>query len=148
MSQDPKILDKLRELTQMRTDDAAVRLAQLMATERQASDRLAMLERYHEEYRSAFLERLKEGITTDAWRNYQAFLAKLDAAIDQQRAIAEQSSAQTEAGRNDWMHQRNRGKAIDALTERHHNRQMRVMNRREQKMLDEHAARGTRYRDD
>ena len=70
-------LQPLLDLSQLRLDDATRRLGELMAGEKQAGERLALLNQYRAEYHARFLAAAREGIGRDQWRNYQAFLDKL-----------------------------------------------------------------------
>lgn len=134
-------LHPLLDLAQTRTDDAARRLGELVAAERDVAQKLQMLEDYRREYNDRFVEAARSGLSPDAWRNYGAFIAKLDEAILAQRRIVEQSRAQTTLGQRQWLDQRNKLKAFDTLSQRHQAGVARSEARQEQKMADEHAAR-------
>ncbi|ENO89541.1 flagellar export protein FliJ [Thauera linaloolentis] len=134
-------LQPLLDLAQTRTDDAARRLGELVAAERDVAQKLQMLEDYRREYNQRFVEAAREGLSPDAWRNYGAFIARLDDAILAQRKMVEQSHQQTAQGQQQWLTQRNKLKAFDTLSQRHQAGLARIEARQEQKMADEHAAR-------
>ena len=134
-------LQTLLELSQTRLDDATRRLGELMAGERSASERLSLLSQYRSEYHSRFLAAAQAGLSQDQWRNYQAFLAKLDGAIRQAQAAAEQSQRHTAAGQQAWLDKRGEKKAFDTLSQRYRQRQQYAEQKAEQKAQDEHAAR-------
>jgi flagellar FliJ protein len=134
-------LQTLLELTQTRTDEAARRLGELLAAERSVADKLRMLEDYRQEYNARFVAAAQAGLSPDAWRNYTAFIARLDEAIIAQHSIVTQSQHQTAQGQQAWLKQRNRLMAFDTLAERHRQQLARAEARQEQKQADEHATR-------
>lgn len=122
-------------------DDAARRLGELIASETEGKRKLDMLQEYRDEYQQRFLQAAASGIGPDAWRNYSAFLVKIDEAIAAQRSMVEQSRLRTVQGQQVWMNHRNKVKAIDTLTQRQRAAELRTEARREQRLSDEHAAR-------
>ena len=137
----PFPLQSLLELSQLRMDDAARRLGELLAGEQEAGARLILLQQYREEYHQRFLAAASNGIGRDAWGNYQSFLARLDDAIAQAQAMVAHSKQQTAAGQREWINKRGRVKAFDTLSQRHLSREQYVENRKDQKAQDEHTAR-------
>ncbi len=137
----PSPLQPLLELMQSRMDDAARRLGELIASETEGKRKLDMLQEYRDEYQQRFLQAAASGIGPDAWRNYSAFLVKIDEAIAAQRSMVEQSRQRTVQGQQVWMNHRNKVKAIDTLTQRQRAAELRTEARREQRLSDEHAAR-------
>lgn len=141
-------LQTLLELSQIRLDDATRRLGELMAGERTAGERLTLLAQYRSEYHSRFLTAAQSGLSQDQWRNFQAFLAKLDNAIGQAQAAVDQSKRHTEAGQKAWLDKRGEMKAFDTLSRRHQQRQQYAEQKRDQKAQDEHAARAAEHKED
>src|SRR5690242_5292908 len=112
-------LQTLLDLSQLKLEESTRRLGELISGEQQASKRLALLTDYRDEYQNRFVEAARNGLTQDQWRNYQAFLGKIEAAIGQARAIVEQSRAQTAAGQLEWIDKRSQVKTYGTLSERH-----------------------------
>ncbi|MBI3525154.1 MAG: flagellar export protein FliJ [Betaproteobacteria bacterium] len=137
----PFPLQTLLDLSQLRMDDAARQLGELLAGEQEAGARLILLQEYRAEYHERFAVALRNGIGRDAWNNFQAFLGRLDDAIAQAHALVLQSKQRTAAGQREWVDKRGRVQAFDTLSQRHHNREQSAANRQEQKAQDEHAAR-------
>jgi len=137
----PFPLQTLLELSQLRMDDAARQLGELLAGEQEAGARLILLQQYRAEYHERFVVALRNGIGRDAWSNFQAFLGRLDDAIAQAQAMVAQSKQRTAAGQRAWVDKRGRVQAFDTLSQRHRNREQSAENRQEQKTQDEHAAR-------
>lgn len=134
-------LQPLLDLSNLRLDEATRLLGQLIAGEREASQRLELLMQYRKEYRARFLVDAGNGLGPDAWRNYQFFLGRLDQAIDQAQAQVDASKQRTTAGQRDWLDKRVKVKAFDTLAQRHRSRLAYEEVRGEQKQADEHAAR-------
>ena len=138
----PFSLQTLLDLSQLRMEEAGRRLAQLLASEQEAGARVCLLQQYRSEYQERFLAAAKNGIGRDAMHNFQSFLARLDEAIAQAQTLAEQTRQRKAAGQREWLDQRVQVKAYDALSVRHHQREQQRNDRQEQKIQDEHAARG------
>lgn len=134
-------LQPLLDLANERMDEAARRLGELIASQRDGQQKLDMLQSYRDEYHARFVEAARNGIGPDAWRNYSAFIGKLDDAIAAQRRIVDQSRDRTVQGQEIWLAQRNRVKAFDTLSQRHQVGVARQEAKREQKQSDEHTAR-------
>jgi len=138
-------LQPLLDLSNARMDDAARRLGELMSSEQEVEKTLDLLIQYRDEYENRFREAAKNGMARDEWGNYQSFLGRLDEAIAQQRTVVEASKQRTVAGQSAWLDTRNRVKAFDALSQRHHANEVRVEARSEQRTQDEHSA--NKFRD-
>lgn len=140
-------LQPLLDLANTRTDEAARKLGELVAAERDVDQKLKMLEDYRHEYHERFLQAAREGLSPEAWRNYSAFIGKLDDAIGVQRKVVDQSRERTAEGQQAWLAQRTKLKAFDTLSQRHQQVVSRQEARQEQKQSDEHAARRARGED-
>lgn len=137
----PFALQTVLELMQRRADDATQQLARLIAAEQDAKAKLDLLCQYREEYAGRFQASAQAGMAPLQWKNFQDFLARLDDAIAQQQQAVIQSRHKTSAGQAHWQAQRVRLKAIDTLSVRHSRAEEAKENRREQKAIDEFAAR-------
>ncbi|MFZ4535674.1 flagellar export protein FliJ [Propionivibrio sp.] len=137
----PFSLQAVLELMQLRADDATNRLARLIATERDATSKLEMLQQYRDEYATRFRQAAQNGLAQREWHNYQEFLNRLDEAIDSQRLTVAQQVQNTAAGQTHWQQQRTKLKAFDTLSERHFVSENALELKREQKTQDEFAAR-------
>lgn len=137
----PFPLQSLLELSQLRMDESAKRLGELLAGEQEAGARLVLLQQYRDEYNDRFVAAAKAGIGRDAWSNYQSFLARLDDAIKQAHLMVTHSKLRTADGQRELAAKHGKVKAFDTLSQRHRSRELGAENRKEQKMQDEHAAR-------
>ncbi|WP_428826971.1 flagellar export protein FliJ [Azonexus sp. IMCC34842] len=134
-------LQPLLEVMQTRADEATRKLGQLIAAEQSQRSRLQMLEQYRDEYAQRMLEATADGITRLILLNYQAFLARIDEAVVQQRNVVESSERNTKAGQDQWQDQNKKLKAIDTLSLRHDARERYRENKQEQKLQDEFSSR-------
>lgn len=134
-------LQPLLELMRDRTDEATRRLGQLVAAEQSARSKLQLLMDYRAEYVQRFQEAQAQGLTLQAWQNYQVFLNKIDEAISQQTKQVEASAEKTAQGQQHWKTQNTKLKAIDTLSIRHDKKLQQQETRQEQKLLDEFASR-------
>ena len=139
-------LQPLLDLANNRMDEAARKLGELIASEHAVEEKLALLVEYRKEYHARFVEAVRNGIGPDAWRNFSAFLGKLDDAIAQQEKAVSVSRQRTEQGQQAWVDQRNKVKAFDTLSHRHQSQQARKEAKQEQRLTDEHAAKQFRDR--
>ena len=144
---EPFPLQTLLDLANSRMDEAARKLGELIASEQAVEEKLALLVAYRTEYHARFVEAARNGIGPDAWRNFSAFLGKLDDAIAQQQRVVSDSRQRTEQGQQAWVDQRNKVKAFDTLSHRHQSLQARKEAKQEQRLTDEHAAKQFRDRD-
>lgn len=143
---EPFPLQPLLDMANSRMDDAARKLGELIASDRAVEEKLELLINYRKEYQARFIDAARNGIGPDAWRNYSAFLLKLDEAIAHQQRVASESKRRVEAGQQEWVDQRNRVKAFDTLSNRHQAQQARKEAKQEQRLTDEHAAKQFRDR--
>ena len=105
-------LQTLLDLAKDRMDDAARKLGELIGAEKEDEGRLAVLQQYRAEYAERFMESARMGIGPDAWRNFRAFIGRLDDAIAQQQKIVDQARERTAASQQAWIAERNRVKAF------------------------------------
>jgi len=133
-------LRTLLELSQARVDDATKQLGLLLASEQEGEQKLLLLTRYRDEYHARFLEAAKAGLDPEQWRNFLAFLGRLDEAISQQQACVASSKQRTADGQKAWHDERNRLRAYDTLSQRFRMAELRAEVKAEQRLSDEHVA--------
>lgn len=144
----PFSLQTVLDLMQARTDEATHRLARLIANERNAKNKLDMLQQYRDEYAARFREASQNGISQREWHNYQEFLARLDEAIDTQQGAVQLEAKRTADGQEAWRQQKTKLRAFDTLSARHSAKEAVREQKREQKNQDDFAARTTIYREE
>jgi flagellar FliJ protein len=134
-------LATLIELAQNKTDEATRRLGQLQTAHTSAAEKLEMLQRYRQEYLDQLQVQMGAGVPAAQLRNFRNFIATLDAAIEQQRAVTVQADTRLATGRGDWQNSQRRLNSFDTLAGRVRLQEMAVQNKREQRDSDERSAR-------
>ena len=137
----PFSLQTVLDLMQIRSDEATRQLASLIANERDAKNKLEMLQKYRDEYAIRLGEAARNGVNQREWQNFQVFLGRLDEAIDAQRKAVAAQIKRKEAGQELWQQQRRKLKAFDTLSNRHAKSERDHELRQEQKLQDEFAER-------
>src|SRR6187455_2996805 len=132
-------LETLIELAQTRTDDAARRLGTLNAKDMDMQAKLALLTQYSDEYRARFQTLAQQGLTASDWRNYQAFLNKLDEAIAQQLEALKLMHQRVAAGETDWRSAKRVLNSYDTLARRQTRAEAVRAAKLEQRETDEHS---------
>ena len=140
-------LETLIELAQTRTDDAARRLGALNAKDMDMQAKLALLTQYSDEYRARFQTLGQQGLTASDWRNYQAFLNKLDEAIAQQRDALKLMHQRVAAGETDWRSAKRVLNSYDTLARRQIRAEAVRAAKLEQRETDEHSTNTAARRD-
>ena len=126
-------------------DDAEPRLARSLAAfetrVQEAEAKLLELERYLGEYQKQLAARAAQGMGVLELRDYQAFLARLNEAIRQQRGVVQRSMSERDAERKRWQDAARRAKAIDYVVDQWQLEERKAGDRREQIEIDERAQR-------
>lgn len=133
-------LTTLIELAQSKTEEASRRLGQLQSAQTSAAEKLGLLQQYRQEYLDQLQLRLQDGVSAAHLRNFQQFIATLDTAIEQQRALTTQADTRLAHGRVDWQHTKRRESSFDTLAQRMQQQKLVAANRLEQRTSDERAA--------
>lgn len=100
-------------------------------------EKLGALERYRKEYEDGFAARAGAGLGVAAGRDFQAFLARLGDALEQQRQVVEQARAAHQATILVWREAAKRAHVVDTLAERWQVEESRAESRRDQRDSDE-----------
>lgn len=120
----------------------AVRVGAAERKLHEAQGREQDLRRYRDEYRAAFETRAKRGLDARNLREYQAFIAKLGAAIDAQQALLQQLDRECDRERADLGVAITRRMALGKIIERINTEERTMDERRNQRDSDERAQRG------
>ena len=139
----PSSLKNLVDLAQKKSDNAAQHLAALNVSEQNAEHKLRLLLSYRDDYYARFQKSAGDGIDQTAWRNFHAFMSKLDAAIAEQRTTVTDSKNGVRAGQGEWQAEQRRLKSFGTLVQRGERAEATRSARREQREQDEHAAKVT-----
>jgi flagellar FliJ protein len=139
-------LETLIDLARRETDDAAKRLGASLKAVDEARQKHDMLVGYREEYVNRFQEAQAAGITPMAYRNFQAFMEKLDVAVKGQHDMIVRAEARSQQDKLAWQTAERKRVSYSTLNERADAAALKLENKRDQKQMDEHAARGAFYK--
>ena len=139
-------LDTLIELAQRATDDAAKRLGAALKAEGECEQKLTMLLGYRDDYAAKLDAAQMAGITPMAYRNFVAFMDKLDIAINGQREVIKHAQHKTGVEKAAWQACERKRLSYRTLNERAAVETLRRENKLDQKQMDEHATRQAYYK--
>eukprot|EP01034_Spumella_vulgaris_P011635 gene11635-14805_t len=86
------------------------------------------------------------GITPMAYRNFQAFMEKLDTAIKGQEEVLRHSQRKGEQEKSTWQDAERKRMSYSTLNDRAQAQALKLEAKRDQKAMDEHAARQAFYK--
>ncbi|MGE0115371.1 MAG: flagellar export protein FliJ [Steroidobacteraceae bacterium] len=139
-----KRADRL-EPVQKIVDDTERRLAEhYAAAERllQVSEqKLQELNSYRDDYTQGFARRAGDGMGARDLVDYQAFMVRLNEAINQQSQVVQHARNECEVQRKRWQEAAQRAKALGHVIESWQQEELRASNRRDQRETDERAQR-------
>ena len=105
-----------------------------------------MLVGYRADYAQRFEANMANGITPMAYRNFQAFMLKLDSAITGQQQVVQHAQARSEQEKARWQDAERKRMSYTTLNNRAQEQALKLENKRDQKAMDEHAARQAYYK--
>jgi flagellar FliJ protein len=139
-------LETLIELATNEADEAAKRLGQAIRATEDTEQKLALLLQYRDDYGARFQSGLSAGITAMGYRNFQTFLEKLDSAIAGQQQIVLDARKRADDERSAWQASERKRMSYGTLATRAQKEELRQENKRDQKLMDEHATRQASYK--
>jgi flagellar FliJ protein len=142
----PSALETLIDLAQRDCDAAAKRLGAAQKAVDDAEQKLQMLLGYRDDYATKLDAAQVAGITPFAYHNFVAFVAKLDNALAGQREVLKHARYKCGVETQAWQASERKRLSYRTLTERAAAQALQLENKRDQKMMDDHAARGAYYR--
>ena len=137
-------LETLIDLAQRDSDAAAKRLGAALKAVEEAEQKLQMLLGYRDDYANKLDQAQMNGITPFAYANFVAFVGKLDNAINGQREVLKHANYKSDQEKKAWQESERKRLSYRTLTERAAAEALKVENKRDQKMMDDHAARTAR----
>ena len=132
---------RLKDLAEDRRDVQSARLAEAVAQADSARQKLEMLVDYRREYDGRLSDSATGGIDAEKLRSYRQFLVNLQRAIDQQGELVAQAQERVARAQAQWSAEQRQVDSFRVLDERRAAAKTRAENRREQKLIDEFAAR-------
>jgi flagellar FliJ protein len=132
--------DFLLRRAQDKREQAALSIGEATQQLQRAQERHVQISQYREEYRDRLAEMSTRGMRVHQWNDFQLFLGKLDAAIDQHQLEVLRCHALLERAKGAWLECEREVKAYEALRKRHDARVALVEARLEQRLGDEWVA--------
>jgi flagellar FliJ protein len=139
-------LETLIDLAQKDSDAAAKRLGAANKLVEEAEQKLDMLVGYRDEYVRKLDAAQVAGITPFAYHNFVAFIGKLDNALNGQHEVLKHAQFKADSERKTLQESERKRLSYRTLNERAASEALKVQNKRDQKQMDDHAARGARYK--
>ncbi len=139
-------LETLIDLARRDTDDAAKRLGAALKALDDGQQKLDMLANYRDDYAQRFQATMASGMTPMAYRNFQAFMGKLDSAILGQQEVVNFARERSERDKSTWQAAERKRMSYTTLETRAQEQALKLENKRDQKAMDEHAARQAYYK--
>lgn len=139
-------LDTLIDLATKEAEDAAQNLGKAIRITEEAQQKLTLLLQYRDDYADRAQSGCIAGINAMEYRNIQAFLTKLDSAIAGQQEITRSAQNRVTEKQISWQECERKRMSYGTLVDKAQKKQAQSELRRDQKMMDEHAARRTLYK--
>ncbi len=120
---------------------AAAALGQSIKQRDSAMQRLAELQQYHQEYLQRFASAARNGLPSNQIVEYQVFIAKLEAAIEQQKEIVASSQQDFDSSKQDWRGRYTKTKAMENAIDRMRSAERKDQEKKEQADADDRPQR-------
>jgi len=137
-------LETLIDLAQRESDACAKRLGAALKAVEEAEQKLQMLHGYRDDYARRLEAAMMSGITPFARQNFVAFLDKVDNAVNGQAEVIKHAQYKADKEKKAWQESERKRLSYRTLTERAAAQALALDNKRDQKMMDDHAARTAR----
>ena len=116
---------------------AAQRLGHFQGQVNLANSKLGDLENFRAEYQSQWVDRGSQGVSGQWLRNYQYFLNQLETAVSQQRQSLVWHENNLNKARETWQQAYARVEGLRKLVQRYADEARQLVDKREQKLMDE-----------
>ena len=130
----------LLEHAQKQSDESAKKLGQFNVKKQEAEQKLQILLQYRQDYQSSFHDQTKEGVDQSEWRNFNAFMSKLDDAISEQKQAVTNSTNSSELGGKEFRSCQRKLDSYNILSQRHQKIVDQQQKKHEQKEQDEYSS--------
>lgn len=142
--QSSNVLGMLQGIASKEVDEAAIALAKAMKLANEAQAKQEMLNEYRLDYVRNLNKILEAGMGAKAYQNFQNFFGKLDQAIAGQQEIVELANQQVKIQKQLWQDSQRKKLSYEVLSDRSEKRELKVEQKKDQKLMDEFAMRITR----
>ena len=142
--QSSNVLGMLQGIASKEVDEAAIALAKAMKLANEAQAKQDMLNEYRLDYVRNLNKILEAGMGAKAYQNFQNFFGKLDQAIAGQQEVVELANQQVKLQKQLWQESQRKKLSYEVLSDRSEKRELKVEQKKDQKLMDEFAMRITR----
>jgi len=139
-------LDTLIDLAQRESDDRAKRLGAALKAVEEGEQKLQMLNGYRDDYVNKLDAAQQAGITPFAYQNFIAFLDKLENAVKGQKEVIKHAEFKAGMERKAWQESERKRLSYRTLNERAAAQALAIDIKRDQKTMDDFAARSARFK--
>lgn len=131
------VLAHLTEQAEKARNEAARLLAEERQNKQKIAQQLQTLQQYRNDYAVQLQQQMQNGIAGHLLANYRQFLASLDSAVKRaQEALLSQQS-KVDKSQQHWQTKQRKLASYETLTDRKAAAEVKVANKREQKLADE-----------
>ena len=127
------------------SEDAAKRLGKAIKAHEETEKQLSLLSQYRKDYELRFQDNAAKGISAAQYLNFQAFINKLDGAVDGQKQVVRDAEHKIKMAREQWQESEKKRLSYDTLNNRAISVRQKQEAKLEQKQTDELAARTLFY---
>lgn len=132
-----KRLEPVKTIAQTKDTAAAIKVADSIQQREASLDQLEKLKGYRDDYVMQFKSKGQDGIAASRLQDYQAFVQKLDRAIDEQIQAVEGKHTQVEEDQQALQKTNQRKKAVEKLIDKSVKQETVQQQRREQNEVDD-----------
>jgi flagellar protein FliJ len=139
-------LNMLKEMAAKEVDLATEGLAHAIEAVSEAQNKCNLLREYRQDYVKKLNKQMESGISAEEYQNFQNFFSKLDQAVIGQQEVIEFAKRQEKVQRQLWQESQRKKLSYEVLSQRNMERELKVEQQKEQKMMDEFAMRAGRVK--
>lgn len=139
-------LSTLIELAENEVENAAKNLGRMIKARDDANEQLNLLNQYRSDYEIRFQSNAQQGLNVTQFTNFQAFIVKLDQAVDGQKKLIQDAEYRIEIAKKNWQECEKKRLSYKTLIDRNAANELKKENKRDQKQTDERATRALFYK--
>lgn len=139
-------LSTLIEIAENEVENAAKNLGRMIKARDDANEQLNLLNQYRSDYEIRFQSNAKQGLNVTQFTNFQAFIIKLDQAVEGQKKLIQDAEYRIEIAKKNWQECEKKRLSYKTLIDRNAASELKKENKRDQKQTDERATRALFYK--
>lgn len=131
----------IQKIADKKERDAAAAFGQTLRDREAAQRRLQELQQYHAEYLERFTRARRHGIIGATIQEYQAFIARLEYAIEEQKRVLADMQVRCNDSKAQWRGRFTKARAVDNAVDRMRADEEKRREHKEQTLSDERSQR-------